>query len=160
MARSRGPGRRSQAHSRLQLREWAYGGLQGQRVQAELTVFQFPTAPQATVNVQVADVQGSALPKSTATLAGTYTPSQGTVQVQVTAGPYQKSSLEGRLTLAPEQRLTLTRLRLQHQAFTWENVGTLTVVRSPQGRLDLQRFALRNGRQEISARGILIPEGG
>ena len=148
-----------QAHSRLQLREWAYGGLQGQRVQAELTVFQFPTAPQATVNVQVADVQGPALPKSTATLAGTYTPSQGTVQVQVTAGPYQKSSLEGRLTLAPEQRLTLTRLRLQHQAFTWENVGTLTVVRSPQGRLDLQRFALRNGRQEISARGILIPEG-
>ena len=147
-----------QAHSRLQLREWAYGGLQGQRVQAELAVLQFPTAPQATVNVQVVDVQGQTLPKSTATLAGTYTPSQGTVQVHVTAGPYQKSGLEGRLTLAPEQRLTLTRLRLQHQAFTWENVGTLTVVRSPQGRLDLQRFALRNGRQEISARGILISE--
>jgi translocation and assembly module TamB len=82
------------------------------------------------------------------------------VQVHVTAGPYQKSGLEGRLTLAPEQRLSLTRLRLQHQAFTWENVGTLTAVRNPQGRLDLQRFALRNGRQEISARGILIPEGG
>jgi autotransporter translocation and assembly factor TamB len=149
-----------QVHSRLQLREWAYGGLQGQRVQAELTALQWPTAPQATVNVQVVDVQGPALPKSTATFTGTYTPSQGTVQVQVTAGPYQKSGLEGRLTLAPEQRLSLSRLRLQHQAFTWENVGTLTVVRSPQGRLDLQRFALRNGRQEITARGILIPEGG
>ena len=142
-----------QARSRLQLREWAYGGLQGQGVQADLAVSQVPRSPQATVNVQVVDVQGPALPRSAATLVGTYTPSQGTVQVRVTAGPYQKSGLEGRITLAEEQRLTLTRLRLHHQAFTWENVGPLTVVRRAQGQLDLQRFALRNGRQEISASG-------
>jgi autotransporter translocation and assembly factor TamB len=144
-----------QAQSRLQLREWTYGGVQGQRVQADLTVSQIPRAPQATINVQVVDVQGPALPKSTVTLAGAYTPSQGTVQVHVTAGPYQNSGLEGRLTLAQEQRLTLTRLRLQHQAFVWENVGPLVVVQGSQGQLDLQHFALRNGRQEISARGIL-----
>ena len=149
-----------QARSRLQLREWAYGGLQGQRVQADLAVSQFPTAPQATINVQVVDVQGPALPKSAATLAGTYTPSQGTVQGRITAGPYHKSGFEGRVTLTQEQRLTLTRLRLHHKDFAWENVGPLTVVRSSQGQLDLQRFALRNGRQEISARGILNPGGG
>ena len=79
---------------------------------------------------------------------------------RITAGPYQKSGFEGRITLAQEQRLTLTRLRLHHQDFAWENVGPLTVVRSAQGQLDLQRFALRNGRQEISARGILNPGGG
>src|SRR5262249_45248336 len=106
------------------------------------------------------DVQGPALPRSAATLAGTYTPSQGTVQVQVTAGPYQKSGFEGRITLAQEQRLTLTRLRLQHQDFAWENTGPLTVVRGSQGQLDLQHLELRNGRQEISARGILKPGGG
>jgi hypothetical protein len=149
-----------QARSRLQLREWTYGGLQGQGVQADLAVSQFPTAPQATINVQVVDVQGPALPRSTATLAGTYTPSQGTVQVRVTAGPYQKSGFEGRVTLAEEQRLTLTHLRLYHKASAWENVGPLTVVRSSQGALDLQRFALRNGRQGIAARGILISGGG
>jgi autotransporter translocation and assembly factor TamB len=149
-----------QARSRLQLREWAYGGLQGQRVQADLAVSQFPTASRATINVQVVDVQGPALPRSAATLAGTYTPSQGTVQVQVTAGPYQKSGFEGRITLAQEQRLTLTRFRLQHQDFAWENTDPLTVVRSSKGQLDLQRLELRNGRQEISARGILKPGGG
>jgi len=144
-----------QARSRLQLREWTYGALQGQRVQAELAVAQFPTAPQATINVQVVDVQGPTLPKSAATLAGTYTPSQGTVQGCVTAGPYHKSSLEGRVTLAEEQRLTLTHLRLYHKTFAWENVGPLTLVRSAQGQLDLPPLALRNGRQEITARGIL-----
>ncbi len=149
-----------QARSRLQLRAWTYGGLQGQGVQADLAVSQFPTAPQATINVQVVDVQGPALPRSAATLAGTYTPSQGTVQVRVTTGPYQKSGFEGRVTLAEEQRLTLTRLRLYHKDLAWENIGPLTVVRSSQGQLDLQRLALRNGRQEISARGIIKPGGG
>jgi autotransporter translocation and assembly factor TamB len=149
-----------QARSRLQLREWVYGGLQGQRVQADLVVSQFPTAPQATINVQVVDVQGPTLPRSAATLAGTYTPSQGTVQVRVTAGPYQKSGFEGRITLAEEQRLTLTHLRLYHKASAWENIGPLTVMRGSQGQLDLQRFTLRNGRQEISARGILKAGGG
>jgi autotransporter translocation and assembly factor TamB len=149
-----------QARSRLQLREWIYGGLQGQRVRADLTVAQFPTAPQATINVQGVEVQGPALPRSAATLAGTYTPSQGTVQVRVTAGPYQKSSLEGRITLAEEQRLTLTRLRLHHETFAWENVGPVTAVRRAPGDLDLQRFTFRNGRQEISARGILNAGGG
>jgi len=149
-----------QVRSRLQLREWAYGGLQGQRVQADLAMSQFPAAPQATVNVQVVDVQGPALPRSAATLAGTYTPSQGTVQGRVTTGPYQKSGFEGRVTLAEEQRLTLTRLRLHHKDFAWENVGPLTLVRSAQGQLSLQHLALRNGRQEISARGILKPGGG
>jgi autotransporter translocation and assembly factor TamB len=144
-----------QARGRLQVRDWAYGSLQGQRVQADLAMSHFPTAPQATINVQVVDLQGPALPRSAVTLAGTYAPSQGTVQMHVTTGPYQKSSFEGRVTLAAEQRLTLTHLRLYHTASIWENVGPLTVVRSPQGQLDLQRFALRNGRQEISARGIL-----
>ncbi len=149
-----------QARSRLQLREWTYGGLQGQRVQADLAVAQFPTAPQATINVQVVGVQGPALSRSAATLAGTYTPSQGTVQVRVTAGPYQKSGLEGRVTLAEEQRLTVTHLRLHHETFAWENVGPVTAVRRAQGQLDLQRFALRNGRQEITAQGILNSGGG
>jgi len=149
-----------QARSRLQLREWAYGGLQGQRVQADLAVSQFPTAPQATINVQVVDVQGPALSRSAATLAGTYTPSHGTVQVRVTTGPYQKSGFEGQVTLAEEQRLTLTHLRLYHKDSAWENVGPLTVVRSAQGQLNLQQFALGNGRQEISGRGILKSGGG
>jgi translocation and assembly module TamB len=149
-----------QARSRLQLRDWGYGGLQGQRLQADLTVSHFPTAPQATVNVQVVDVQGPALPRSAATLSGTYTPSQGTVQMHVTAGPYHKSGFEGRITLVEEQRLTLTHLRLHHKAFAWENVGPLTVVRGPQGQLNLQRFALRNGRQEMTARGILKSDRG
>jgi translocation and assembly module TamB len=82
------------------------------------------------------------------------------VQVRVTAGPYQNSSLEGRVTLAEEQRLTLTRLHLHHETFAWENVGPVTAVRHAQGQLDLQRFALRNGRQEISAQGILNSGGG
>jgi autotransporter translocation and assembly factor TamB len=63
-----------------------------------------------------------------------------------------------RVTLAQEQRLTTRRLAAEGLA--WENADPVTAVRSPQGRLDLQRFVLRNGRQEVSARGILMPDGG
>ena len=119
-----------------------------------------PGLPRPPINVQVVDVQGPALPRSAATLAGTYMPSQGTVQVHVTAGPYQKSGFEGRITLAEEQRSTLTRLLLQTSGLCLENVGPLTVARNSQGQLDLQHVTLRNGRQEIRARGILKSGGG
>ena len=93
------------------------------------------------------------------TLTGTSTPSQGTVQVSVTAGPYHKSGLEGRLTWADEQRLTLSHLRLQHQALVWENVGPITVVRVRRVDWHCQRLLLRSGRQELSAQGILSAAG-
>src|SRR5262249_30333772 len=87
------------------------------------------------------------------------TPFQGTVQASVTAGPYHKSGLEGRFTWADARLLTLSHLRLQHQELAWENTGPITITRDPQGRLALQRFQLRSGRQEASAQGILMPEG-
>ena len=128
-------------------------------MQAELTVAQFPSTPQITVKAQVVDLQGSALPRSSLTLTGTATSAQGTVQLSVTAGPYRKTGLEGRFTWVDEQRLTLSRLRLQHQELAWDNAGPITITRGPQGRLALQRLLLRSGRQEVSAQGILMPEG-
>ena len=62
-----------QMRHRLQLHDWAYGAWRGQRVQAELAVAQFPTAPQATVRAQVVDIQGPGLPRSALTLTGTST---------------------------------------------------------------------------------------
>ena len=148
-----------QVRHRLQLHDWEYGAWCGQRVQAELAVSHFPTAPQTTIKAQVIDIQGPALPRSSLTFTGTSTPSQGTVQVSVTAGPYYKTGLEGRFTWADEQRLTLSHLRLQHQELAWDNAGPITITRGPQGRLALQRLLLRSGRQEVSAQGILMPEG-
>src|SRR5262249_26096376 len=84
---------------------------------------------------------------------------QGTVQVSVTAGPYQKTRLQGQVTWADELCLTLSHLRLQHQELAWENTAPITVTRSPHGRLALQRLLLRSGRQEVRAQGILLPEG-
>lgn len=149
-----------QGRSRLQLRDWQYGSWRGQRLQADLTVTQMPSAPQATLKVQVVDLESAPLARSSLTLTGTATPSQGTIQVSVIAGPWHKSGLEGRFTLAHEQRLTLSHLRLQHQTLVWDNVGPITLVRHPEGSLTLQRLALRSGRQELSAQGILNAEGG
>lgn len=148
-----------QARSRLHVRDWTYGGLSGQRLQADLTLSQFPKAPQATVKAQVTDLHSATVPASSLTLQGTYNTPQGTVQMQVTSGPYQKTALDGRFTLATEQRLTVTRLHLQHNGLAWDNATPLTVVRSAAGRLEMQRLLLRSGRQEISAQGILIPDG-
>lgn len=147
------------AHHRLQLRDWGYGAWHGQRVQAELAIAHFPTAPQATVKVQAVDVQGPALSRSSLTLTGTSTSSQGTARLSVTAGPYYKTGLEGRFTWAEEQRLTLTHFRLQHKELVWENATPITVMRDPQGKLALHRLLLRSGRQEVRAQGILMPEG-
>src|SRR5262249_12556460 len=148
-----------QVHHHLQLRDWEYGAWRGRRVQTEFVVAHFPSAPQATVTAQVVDVQGPGLPRSALTLTGASTPSQGTVQVSVTAGPYQKTRLQGQVAWADELCLTLSHLRLQHQELAWENAAPITVTRGPQGRLALQRLLLRSGRQDVRAQGILLPEG-
>jgi autotransporter translocation and assembly factor TamB len=149
-----------QAQSRLDLREWRYGPWHGQRVQTDLTVMRWPEAPQMTLKTQIVDLEGSALTKSTLLLTGTATPSQGTVQASVTAGPYHKTSLEGQFSLSTGQRFTLTRLHLQHQqGLVWDSAGPLTVVRQPQGALTLEGLVLRHQRQEIRVQGMLSAAG-
>ena len=58
----------------------------------------------------------------------------------MTKGPYQRTTLAGRIALNGGQRVTLDRLRLQHQDLAWENDGPVEVVRNAQGDLDIQRF--------------------
>ncbi len=150
-----------QIRSRLDLRGWRYGPWHGQRWQADLAVVQWPIAPQATLKTQWGDFQGPTWPKSTVVLTGTATPSQGTVQLNITAGPYRTTSLEGRFTLADVQRLTLTRLHLQHQQeVSWDNAGPLTLTRQADGQLALAGLVLRQKRQELRAQGILTADGG
>lgn len=148
-----------QARSRLQVREWTYATLRGQRVHADFLLSQYPKAPQATMKAHIADLRSPTLAASSLDLQGTYNTPQGTVHIQVTSGPYQKTRLEGRFTLAAEQRLTLTQLHIQHHGTAWDNTTPLTAVRSTEGRIDVQRFLLRNGRQELSGQGILTPDG-
>ncbi|MBM3226694.1 MAG: hypothetical protein FJZ47_23260, partial [Candidatus Tectomicrobia bacterium] len=148
-----------QVRHRLDLQAWRYGALQGQRVQGELSLTQWPAAPQSKLTMQIAALQGALLPPSTVTLTATTRAAQGTLQAKVTTGPYQHSALEGSLSWGEEQRLTLAQLRVQHQAFTWTNGRPLHVVRNAQGQVALHDFLLHNGRQEVSARGILMTEG-
>ncbi|MGE3535845.1 MAG: translocation/assembly module TamB domain-containing protein [Candidatus Tectimicrobiota bacterium] len=148
-----------QVRSRLRLREWAYAALRGQRAQADLVLSQVPRAPQGTLKAQAVDVQGPQLPASALDLQSTYMASQGTAQLRVTAGPYEKTVLEGGVSLTAEQRLTITRIHVRHNGDTWDNATPLTVVRRGERRLEVPQFLLRSGRQELSAQGILTTDG-
>src|SRR5439155_1035290 len=91
----------------LQIDGWRVADLRGQRLQGTFTAAQGPAAPQATLRVQLANVQGPSLPPSSLSVEGSFTPQQGTFTVGVTDGPYQRSQLAGKVALTQGQRLDL-----------------------------------------------------
>jgi autotransporter translocation and assembly factor TamB len=155
----RGPLEALQTRGTLQLEAWRVAELYGQRLQATFSATQMPAAPQATLRVQLVEVQGPSLPSSSLRLEGNYASQQGTFTVAVTDGPYRQTRLAGKVALVDGQRLTLDTLRLQRQDLIWENVGPVEVVRSPQGTLQVNRLILRSGAQQIRVQGTLPPEG-
>jgi translocation and assembly module TamB len=92
-------------------------------------------------------------------LEANYVPPQGQITTTVTKGPYQRTTIAGRIALNGGQHVTLDRLRLQHQDLAWENDGPVEVVRNPQGDLDIQRFTLRSGAQRLNVTGRLAQAG-
>ena len=119
----------------------------------------FPQHHRGTVKLQVTDVQAPSLPATSLRLEANYAPPQGRITTTVTKGPYQRTTLAGRIALNGGQRVTLDRLRLQHQDLAWENDGPVEVVRNSQGDLDIQRFNLRSGAQRLNVTGKLAQAG-
>jgi translocation and assembly module TamB len=128
-------------------------------MRAVFSAANLPAAPQATIEMQLEDIQGASLPSSSLSLEGTYRSPQGTFAVNVTKGPYEKTLLAGNVVLQEGQQLRLDRLRLQGRGLVWENDGPVEAVRDAQGNVRLHRLLLRSGEQEISAQGTLAPEG-
>jgi autotransporter translocation and assembly factor TamB len=155
----RGPLDALQTTGALRIKTWRFAELSGQAVDADFSASQLPSAPQGTVKLQVTDVQAPSLPATSLRLEANYAPPQGRITTTVTKGPYQRTTLAGRIALNGGQRVTLDRLRLQHQDLAWENDGPVEVVRNLQGDLDIQRFTLRSGAQRLSVTGRLAQAG-
>jgi autotransporter translocation and assembly factor TamB len=155
----RGPLNALETTGALRIKTWRYSEVSGQAVEADFSASKLPSAPQGTVKLQVTDVQAPSLPATSLRLEANYAPPQGRITTTVTKGPYQRTTLAGRIALNGGQRVTLDRLRLQHQDLAWENDGPVEVVRNPQGDLDIQRFALRSGAQRLSVTGRLAQAG-
>lgn len=144
--------------ARVQLTAWQYAAWQGQRLHADVAGSLTAASP-LTFQVQAVDIEGPGLPRSACRLTGSATSQQVTWQAVMTAGPYHKSQLAGRLALAPERRLTLSTLRLQRHNGVWTNTAPVHLVWRPDGSVDLQRVVLRHGPQEITASGLVRAAG-
>jgi autotransporter translocation and assembly factor TamB len=155
----RGPLNALETTGALRVKTWRFAEVSGQAVEADFSASQLPSAPQGSVKLQVTDVQAPSLPATSLRLEANYAPPQGRITTTVTKGPYQRTTLAGRIALNGGQRVTLDRLRLQHQDLAWENDGPVEVVRNPQGDLDIQRFTLRSGAQRLSVTGRLAQAG-
>jgi autotransporter translocation and assembly factor TamB len=155
----RGPLNALETTGNLRVKSWRYAELSGQAVEADFSASQLPAAPQGSVNVQIVDLLAPSLPATSLKLGANYAPPQGRVTATVTKGPYQRTTVAGRVALNGGQRLTLDRLRLHARDLAWENEGPVEVVRSPQGDLDIQRFNLRSGAQRLRVEGRLTPAG-
>jgi autotransporter translocation and assembly factor TamB len=105
------------------------------------------------------DVQGPSLPLSTLALTGDYRGEQGTFQVSVTEGPYAQTQTAGQVRLHDGQEITIDTLRLHHQELDWTNAEPIRVVRSPQGKIEIQPLRLHDGSQELRVQGSLTPSG-
>ena len=151
----RGPLNALQTTGALRLKNWRYATLSGGAVEADFSGAQLPSAPQGNVKVQVTDVQAPSLPATSLRMEANYTPPQGRVTATVTKGPYQRTTLAGRMALNGGQQITLDRLRLQLRDLAWENDGPVEVVRSAQGDVDIRRVNLRSGPQRLSVTGRL-----
>jgi autotransporter translocation and assembly factor TamB len=155
----RGPLNALETTGALRIKMWRFAEVSGQAVEADFSASQLPSAPQGSLKVQVTDAQAPSLPATSLRLEANYAPPQGRITTTVTKGPYQRTTLAGRIALNGGQRVTLDRLRLQHQDLAWENDGPVEVARSPQGDLNIQRFALRSGAQRLSVNGRLAQAG-
>jgi autotransporter translocation and assembly factor TamB len=153
--RVRGPLNDLRTTGNLRLKSWRYADLTGQSIEADFAASQLPASPQGNLKMQILDVQAPSLPATSMRLEANYAPPQGTVTAAVTKGPYQRTGLAGRIALNGGQRVTLDRLRLQHQDLAWENDGPVEVVRTDQGDLRIQRLNLRSRAQRLSVEGGL-----
>jgi len=151
----RGPLNALQTTGNLRLKTWRYADLTGQGIEADFAASQLSTSPQGNLKLQILDVQSPSLPATSMRLEANYAPPQGTVTATVTKGPYQRTGLAGRIALNGGQRVTLDRLRLQHQDLAWENDGPVEIARTAQGDLRIQRFNLRSQAQRLSVEGGL-----
>jgi autotransporter translocation and assembly factor TamB len=143
----------------LRLQRWRFADISGQTLAADFAASQLPAAPQGSVRMQISDIQAPSLPPTSVQLDANYAPSQGQITATVTKGPYEKTTLAGRIALNDGQQIILDRLRVHHQDLAWENDGPVEVVRQAQGDLSLQRFALRSGAQRLSVTGRLAHDG-
>lgn len=143
----------------LNIQDWHYASLEGKSLQSNFAVFQTPTSLKATLTGQMVDVQGPSLPLSTLAWAGHYTGEQGAFQVSVAEGPYAQTRVAGHVQLDQGQQITIDTLRLHHQELDWTNAEPIRVVRSPQGKIDIQPLQLHDGSQELRVQGTLTPSG-
>ncbi|HSF33421.1 MAG TPA: translocation/assembly module TamB domain-containing protein [Candidatus Tectomicrobia bacterium] len=153
MGKVRGPLNDLQTTGALDIKMWRYAEISGQGLEANFSASQIPSAPQGTIKVQVADVQAPSLPATSLRLEANYAPPQGRVTATVSKGPYQRTTLAGRVELNGGQHVTLDRLRLQHQELVWANEGPVEVRRTAEGDLSIQRFNLRSGAQRLRVTG-------
>jgi autotransporter translocation and assembly factor TamB len=151
----RGPLNAIQTTGALRIKNWRYAELSGGAVEADFSGAQLPSAPQGSVKLQVTDVQAPSLPDTSLRMEANYTPPQGRVSATVTKGPYQQTTLAGRIALNGGQQITLDRLRLQLRDLAWENDGPIEVGRTAQGDVDIRRVNLRSGPQRLSVTGRL-----
>jgi autotransporter translocation and assembly factor TamB len=155
----RGPLNDLHTEGSLNIQDWRYASIEGKSLQSNFSVSQTPTSLKATLTGQIVDVQGPSLPLSTLALAGHYTGEQGTFQVAVAEGPYAQTRMAGQVQLDQGQQITIDTLRLHHQELDWTNAEPIRVVRSPQGKIDIQPMQLHDGSQELRVQGTLTPSG-
>lgn len=144
---------------KLSIEQWRYADWQGERIQADWQGSRLFVAPEAAFNAQIKDVKGPSLSSSDIRLNGQYKGQEGSLKVAVLDGPFRNTALEGRVTMAATTQVTLSRLRLQRQNLAWENAGAIEAARFPDGTLELGRFLLRSGKQEIRLQGKMHPQG-
>lgn len=155
----KGPLDTIQAYSELRIDDWHMANWGGKALRAEVSADNLPAKPQATLKVQVDDVQGPSLPSSSFRIAGDYQAPRGAFTAEVVQGPYQQTQLAGEVVYQQELQIVLDRLRLHGHGLAWENDGAIELVRDAQGAVRLPRLRLRSGDQAITAQGTLSRNG-
>jgi autotransporter translocation and assembly factor TamB len=148
-----------QTHGAVKLDTWGMAGFRGKALHAEFSAANLPAGPQATLQAQLAELQGPSLPASAMRLDGNFHSQQGKFSLAMTAGPYEQTMLAGQVDLQDGLHVTLDRLRMQHQQLAWENAQPIELVRNRQGELHVSPLLLRSGDQEIKAQGTLRADG-
>jgi autotransporter translocation and assembly factor TamB len=148
-----------QANTDINLGAWRVAGFQGQQLQGKLTASDLPEAPRGKVQLVVQAVQGPSLPPSDVRVEGSVDYPSGTMQVDVTSGPYDSTGLAGKFDLQDGMRLVLDRLRLKYNTLAWENAQPVEIARTQDGTLRLSSLVLRDGQQELTAQGTLGASG-
>ena len=143
----------------LYLNDLRYGEARGENLLGKFEATDLRSLDTAKLDLELVGLQTPLLSRSSVQLQGEYKEGRGAFSMAIGEGPFKDSQLAGALVQETGYRLTLDRVNLQGEEWSWRNAAPIELNYDGKGGFELEPLQLQNDEQKIAAQGRLSSEG-